>query len=300
MTVQRVGLGGNGKRRRALALLFFLVIAGTVAGVGAVRRPYGEVVGRDPVLPPGPLVRSDAVRFRVASFNIHSGRAVDGRLDLSRTAAVLSGVDLAGLNEVRGPSPFGGPDQAAALGAQLKMAAVFGPSERRWFVTSFGNGLVSRFPILSWRSQPIRAGRSGSYRAVILAQVKVGEQVIEVIVAHAERGALRDAQLLELRGLFAGAASPVILVGDLNAELSHPELRQMDKLPGAVHALVPDSDVSAKLIDHVYVKGLQVLTAGVAFNQASDHPILWAELEYPASAHTASLPASSSGQRAPF
>src|SRR5437867_4726538 len=297
MTIHR---GGNGKRQALALLLLFLVLAGSVAGIGAVRRSYGEVVGRGPVLPLTSVVEGRAVRFRVAAFNIHSGRSVDGRLSLTRTAAALSGVDLAGLNEVRGPSLFGAPDQATELGAQLKMAAVFGPSERRWFVTSFGNGLVSRFPILSWRSRSMRAGGLSSYRAVILAQVKVGQQVIEVIVAHAERGAMRDAQLLELRDLFASVAPPAILMGDLNAELSHPELRQMDNLPGAFHALVPDSDVSSKLIDHVYVKGLQVLAAGVGFNQASDHPILWAEVEYPASARADSLPASSPGQHASF
>src|SRR5438093_3388410 len=116
MTIHR---GGNGKRQ-ALALLLFLVLAGSVAGIGAVRRPYGEVVGRDPVLPLTSVVEGRAVRFRMTAFNIHSGRSVDGRLSLTRTAATLSDVDLAGLNEVRGPSLFGAPDQAAELGAQLK------------------------------------------------------------------------------------------------------------------------------------------------------------------------------------
>src|SRR5713226_1072206 len=300
MTIRLLNLGRDMKRRRALILLIFFLLAGSVAGLGSVRRPYGEVVGQSPVLPPTSVAEGRAVKFRIAAFNIHSGRGVEGKLDLSRTGAEITGVDLAGLNEVRGPWPLGGGDQAAQLGGQLGMAAVFGPSERRWFVTSFGNGLLSRFPVLAWRSRPMRAGRQGTYRAVILARVKIGQQAIEIIVAHPERGELRDAQLRELRDLFGSATGPAILMGDLNAEGSHPELQQIGNLPGVVNALLSGPGASSKLIDHIYVKGLRVRGAGATSTQASDHPIVWADLEGPAAARADFSPSAAPGQRASF
>lgn len=274
------------KRRFVWAVLISLLVAGGLIGLGSVRHPYGEIAGSDPVLPPASVERREVSKFRVASFNIHSGRGSDGNFDLSRIAKDLSDADLAGLNEVRGSSPFEVKNQAAQLAEKLGMAAVFGPSERRWFVTSFGNGLISRFPVLSWRSRPMRAGRPGTYRSVILAQVKIGQLGVKVIIAHAERGELRDLQLKELGEIFETTRGPTILMGDLNAELSHPELLRMSNLPGATRA--SDAAHPSKLIDDIYIRGLRVLSAGVVFTQASDHPVVWAEIEALASLAAAS------------
>ncbi|HEV8341205.1 MAG TPA: endonuclease/exonuclease/phosphatase family protein [Candidatus Binatia bacterium] len=279
----KIGLRLNRNRRFVLPLLIFLLFAGGIAGLGSIRYPYGELGGLAPVLPSASAERREVFKFRVASFNIHSGRGADGNFDLSRIATELSGTDLAGLNEVRGPSLLSEKDQAAQLGEKLGMAAIFGPSERRWFITSFGNGLLSRFPILTWRSRPMQVGRPGTYRSVIVARLKIGEQSVQIIVGHVERGELRDPQLRELREIFETTPAPTILMGDLNAEPSHPELLRMANFPGAAHARVFGRFHSSKLIDHIYVRGLRVLSAEAVFNQASDHPIVWADIESPAS-----------------
>jgi endonuclease/exonuclease/phosphatase family metal-dependent hydrolase len=269
-------------RRGFIAALIALIVGGVI-GWGSVRQPYGLVESRGPV---PPLATAAPVKsFRVATFNIHSGRGFNGDEDLSRTALALQGMDLAGLNEVRGPSIFGDHDQSTELGRRLGLAAVFGPSERRWYVTSFGNGLLSRFPILKWRSQPLETGGRGSYRAVILAEIQIGAASVRVLIGHSERGELRDAQLREIKALFAEVAAPALLLGDLNANLHHPLLREIQKLPDVAHALTEKMHTSTALtaIDHIYARGLIVRAAGITTTPASDHPLVWAEVEYPGS-----------------
>jgi endonuclease/exonuclease/phosphatase family metal-dependent hydrolase len=266
-------------RRYRIRLLVLCFVFGAAVGLGSVRRPYGVVESHQPVLPPtGAPAR--ATTLKIATFNIHSGRGVKGDRNLARTADVVRGMDVAGLNEVRGPSVLGTADQAADLGARLGVAAVFGPSERRWYVTSFGNGLLSRFPISSWRSRPLEAGRLGSYRAVLLAEIAAGTAKLRVLVVHPERGDLRHEQLQEIKTIFAAARAPAVLLGDMNATPDHPALKEIEMLPGTLHVLA-GKDFSAKAIDHIYVKGLTVRSAGVTATSASDHPLVWAEIVVP-------------------
>ncbi|HWP59743.1 MAG TPA: endonuclease/exonuclease/phosphatase family protein [Candidatus Acidoferrales bacterium] len=244
-------------------------------GWGSLRRPYGLIRSAGPVYPPVTLA---AVRsFRVATFNIHSGKGITGLKDLARTAEALRGVDLAGLNEVRGANLFS-DDQATELGRRLGLAAVFGPSERRWYVTSFGNGLLSRFPILEWRSQPMRAGSRRSYRAMIVAGAQIDGRKVSVLVVHVESGKLRERQLREVADLFSTVEPPAILVGDFNARVSHPEIRRILRLNGARQA-DPVAPGAEKRIDHIFVRGLRIRASGTKQTDASDHPLVWAEVE---------------------
>jgi endonuclease/exonuclease/phosphatase family metal-dependent hydrolase len=260
-------------RRYRIRLLALCLVFGAVVGLGSVRRPYGPVESQEPVLPPAGAP-APAQTLKIATFNIHSGRGLKGDRNLARTADVLRGVDVAGLNEVRGPSVLGTADQAADLGGRLGVAAVFGPSERRWYVASFGNGLLSRFPILRWRSRPLKAGRLGSYRAVLLAEIAAGAAKLRVLVAHPERGDLRLDQLREIKTIFAAIGAPAVLLGDLNTKADHPSLKPIQSLPGATHVL-------SKGIDHIYAKGLTVRSAGTTTTSASDHPLVWAEFALP-------------------
>jgi endonuclease/exonuclease/phosphatase family metal-dependent hydrolase len=279
LTADRIYQASAALRRYRIGLLVLCFVFGAVIGLGSVRRPYGPVESHGPVLPPAGAPAS-AKTLKIATFNIHSGRGVKGDRNLARTADVLRGIDVAGLNEVRGPSVFGSADQAAELGARLGAAAVFGPSERRWYVTSFGNGLLSRFPILSWRSRPLEAGRLGSYRAVFLAEIAAGAAKLRVLIAHPERGELRHDQLREIKTIFARVGAPAVLLGDLNASSDHPALREIEMLPGTLHVL-SGKDSSPRGIDHIYAKGLTVRNAGVTVTPASDHPLVWAEVALP-------------------
>lgn len=98
-------------------------------------------------------------QVRVATYNIHRGRGLDGRTRIERIASVLASVDadIVALQEVIGASPLK-PGQAAELGAALGMGWVMAPT-RHFRTALFGNVVLSRFPIrhhvqhdLTWKT----------------------------------------------------------------------------------------------------------------------------------------------------
>jgi endonuclease/exonuclease/phosphatase family metal-dependent hydrolase len=97
--------------------------------------------------------------IRVATYNIHRCRGLDGRTRPARIASVLASIDadLVALQEVVGASPHR-EGQAAELGAALGMGWVMAPT-RHLRQALFGNVVLSRFPIrhhqqhdLTWKT----------------------------------------------------------------------------------------------------------------------------------------------------
>jgi endonuclease/exonuclease/phosphatase family metal-dependent hydrolase len=97
--------------------------------------------------------------IRVATYNIHRGRGLDGRTRVNRIAAVLASLeaDVLALQEVIGAGGKA-PGQAEEIGAALGMGWVMAPA-RHLRGALFGNVVLSRFPVrhhaqydLSWRT----------------------------------------------------------------------------------------------------------------------------------------------------
>jgi endonuclease/exonuclease/phosphatase family metal-dependent hydrolase len=86
--------------------------------------------------------------LRVATYNIHRCRGLDGRTSTSRIADVIRTIDpdIIALQEVVGASP-GSAGHAEELGAQLGMGWVMAPA-RHLRNALFGNVVLSRLPIL--------------------------------------------------------------------------------------------------------------------------------------------------------
>jgi endonuclease/exonuclease/phosphatase family metal-dependent hydrolase len=105
--------------------------------------------------------------LRIATYNIHRCRGLDGRTRPERIAAVLSSIDadVVALQEVVGAGPRGG-GQAEEIGAALGMGWIMS-SARLIRGHQFGNVVLSRFPIgdhvehdLSWKTcEPRRLQR---------------------------------------------------------------------------------------------------------------------------------------------
>jgi len=112
-------------------------------------------------------VTSTRTTLRVATYNIHRCRGLDGRTKPARIAAVLRSVDadVIALQEVIGAGPRG-RGHAEDLGALLGMGWVMAPA-RQLRGHQFGNAVLSRFPItqhlehdLSWKTcEPRRMQR---------------------------------------------------------------------------------------------------------------------------------------------
>ena len=149
----RLGLGG-------------LLVLLAVVWVGADRVPANAT---RPIVWQGPAEQQKSLpgkSFRVASFNIHGGKGRDHRLDLGRIGKCLAEVraDFVGLNEVHGTCFGTRLDQAAELGQDLNMAAIFVPTERRFWQPSFGNGLLSRVTTTPVHMLPLPCTQGKKYR----------------------------------------------------------------------------------------------------------------------------------------
>ncbi len=216
----------------------------------------------------------------IVTWNVQSGRGVDGRLDLGRVARAIGeigGADVICLQEVIRFMPElddgAGADQVAVLGGLFPgFEPVYGPAvERAGGVTGrhaqYGNLVLSRLPVLAiarhMLPQPAEPGVRFMPRQATEVTVAARDGPLRIVTTHLEfhSETQRLAQAARLRALHreaaANAATPVprpesgayaavprparcVLCGDFNA------------LPGdAVYACVtaPFDDETPPLLD---------------------------------------------------
>lgn len=272
--------------RRSTLLAFALILISTLATAPAAATPAA---------------------LRVMTFNMHTGIGEDGRLDLSRTAAVIrdNGADVVGLQEVdqhwAARSEF--RDEAAELAALLDMRVFFAPiyelppliagaPPRR-----YGVAVLSRIPIVYSENHPLTrlstqdpnpvpAPMPGFAEAVVLSRIGP----VHIYVTHLDfrpDPAVRAAQVADTLRILdrdhLGARQ--VLLGDFNAEPAAPELAPLrDRLHDA-WAGNPDpgltypSTTPVKRIDYVTASAnLRVRHAEVVPSDASDHRPVLADL----------------------
>jgi len=268
---------------RLLFPLLPLCIAGLVVlvALGGWRGPAGASVGRIE-LPGYQNASLTALAFRVGTLNIHGGEGTDGAVDLARTADLLNHrrIDVVALHEVRGLRLGGRTNQAQVLADELGMDAAFAPAERQWFYDHFGNALLARLPVRSIVQLPLPATEPG-YRNVILMRAQLGGKDVSILATHLDRGDDRTQQLRATLEIFRSLAPPCVLMGDLNSSAADAQLidlvRTTDTIDPFAHI---NKSTWPGRIDWILVRGLRVLDAGFADNGASDHKLLWAELEH--------------------
>ena len=219
--------------------------------------------------------------LRVGSFNIHGGGGPgDAPVNLERTAALLEplNLDLIGLYEVHGG--FDG-DQAKELGGTLEMASVFAGTEYRFWHDHFGNAILAGVPVDSVIRIDLPCTQPKRYRNALLSIVKLDGVPVHVIAAHLDTRVDHDRQFALVADLFQALEAPAVLMGDLNCTASDPLLAELLADPEVVDAIAQGGASTANRIDHILVRGLEVESAEVIQNQASDHPLVWAEVSLP-------------------
>ncbi|MFK7736842.1 MAG: endonuclease/exonuclease/phosphatase family protein [Pirellulaceae bacterium] len=169
--------------------------------------------------------------LRVLTYNIHHGRALDGKFDYERLAETIAKLepDVVALQEVdNNTGRSGGVDQAAELGKLLKMNHVFG-NALYYLGGQYGEAVLSRFPIKESQAHhlPYRFGYEPRTALAVHIVPDNGLPEFLFVGTHLchQDGETRLEQTSELGKLFTGVQNlPVILAGDLNARPTSPAM----------------------------------------------------------------------------
>jgi endonuclease/exonuclease/phosphatase family metal-dependent hydrolase len=229
---------------------------------------------------------------RVATYNIHRGRGLDGRVRLARIAAVLATIDadIVALQEVVGASPMR-EGQAAELGAALGMGWVMAPT-RHMRSAIYGNVVLSRMPMrhhvqyeLTWKTCEPR----GCQRV----DVALDNHTLHVYNVHLGTSLLeRRHQAQRLASIVHDrrVPGPKVVLGDFNewarglaTDVLGQRLQSVDLRQHLRRRRTYPSFFPILHLDHIYFEGkVEVLRVALPRNRltmvASDHLPLVADL----------------------
>jgi endonuclease/exonuclease/phosphatase family metal-dependent hydrolase len=265
---------------KLLAVLLICSVAWHI-WLASRRLPVSPAVGYEINAPTQWKNEDQNPHLRVATYNIHRGKGTDHKRDLTRTAHILQGVDIAALNEVAGPSLFS-PDQAERLGRILETGWLFAPNQTRWYRDYFGNALLSRYKVTLWfREQLLYDKRTSlSHRNLLTARIPFNGIDVTLFVTHLDRGVIRTEQLRYVLDKFR-RCRPAVLMGDLNSSLVDSQLAEILSDPNNVDAVavaLGQTDHEGR-IDWIITRGFKVVGGGTHSAGVSDHPYYWVELE---------------------
>lgn len=237
-------------------------------------------------------------RVRVVTYNVHRCKGVDARVRPGRIVEVLReiGADIVALQEVL--SVEGGlreKNQARFLSDELGLECHLGEN-RRWRGGSYGNLILSRFPMRHVKNYDLSV-RGYESRGCLHADVRIGTTVLHVFNAHLGTAYLERRQQgrrLTESGVLANRAlkGPRVLLGDFNewapglttrllgAHLKSVDIKKHLKRSWTYPGLLPFLH-----LDHIYYDGLEVAEVMLHRTRtallASDHLPLVADFGLP-------------------
>ena len=216
------------------------------------------VISRLPESDPEALAKNDVSSprptLRVLTYNIHHGRAMDGKFDYERLARTIERLnpDVVALQEVDNKTKrASGVDIATKLGERLKMNHAFG-NALYFSGGQYGEAILSRFPIHDIKAHhlPFRFGNEP--RTALEVRVVPDNGIPEFIfvgthLCH-QSGETRLEQTKELNQLFTAQSQfPIIMAGDLNARPGSEPMQVLLK-ENWVDAVAPNSRIDFILL----------------------------------------------------
>ena len=196
----------------------------------------------------------DQKTLRVLTYNIHHGRAMDGKFDYERLAKTIARLnpDVVALQEVDNKTQrASGVDQAKKLAELLKMNYAFG-NALYYSGGQYGEAILSRFPISDAKAHhlPFRFGNEP--RTALAVRVKPDNGLPEFVfvgthLCH-QSGETRLEQTKELNQLFTAKSElPIIMAGDLNARPESSPMKVLLK-ESWIDAVAPNSRIDYILL----------------------------------------------------
>jgi endonuclease/exonuclease/phosphatase family metal-dependent hydrolase len=223
----------------------------------------------------------------IMTYNLHNGFNTKGKLNLEEIAQVIesNNPDIVALQEVsRGWLVSGRADMLTWLSQRLNMPYVSGPTADPFW----GNAILSRYPILAYSRYDLPPRDLFILRGFIVALIDLGDgkqlKVIDTHFHHLEGQS-------DIRQLQSGAIlsfinsidnNNIVLLGDLNAEPSDPEIAILyqNRLIDAARKIDPQlaytfpSNNPQQKIDYIFVSydlRNRIGDAKIPSSTASDH-----------------------------
>ncbi len=249
---------------------------------------------------------TDALTFRVATWNIHSAVGTDGKRDVGRVADQIADLsaDIVYLQEVwSGKPPLHRIGMIQSIASRLGMHYAFAPTYHR-ATTSYGVGILSKFPlkdqsILNLPNDKERAKRRvfREIRVALSCIVDIEGQGVKAISTHWSLEAedrIRAAQ--SLNKCIQESNSLVVIGGDLNVSRDEAEVRQLltngglSDADGDANTPTFPTESPQSRIDYVLLgRGLSCLKIETIACDASDHLPVVADLRVNVSQETLTL-----------
>ena len=236
--------------------------------------------------------RKESLSLRIATYNVHKCRGMDGRIYPERIASILRALnpDVVALQEIVGPGPRG-RGQEEELANRLGMASVLAPA-RTFRGHLYGNALLSRLPI---RDHGIYDLTRDGHEPRFCQRVDIALQGHRIHIYNVHLGTTageRNWQALQLIKILSDPIvdGPKILLGDFNewrkgpaTRLLSEKFKSLDLLPFLKWGRTYPGIFPIFHIDHIYYHGqLEILKVEVPRTWrsliASDHMPLLASL----------------------
>jgi len=164
-------------------------------------------------------------KFRIATYNIHKCRGIEGRISPDRIVEVINQLDtdILCLQEVvNAPNGASKYDQAGEIARALPGYAWAFGANRPLRGGTYGNMTLSRIPMLAWRNHDIARGRGREERGVLQTAIEIAkDEILHIFNVHLGTGFMeRRFQAKKLIGPEILAqpelTGPRIVVGDFN------------------------------------------------------------------------------------
>jgi endonuclease/exonuclease/phosphatase family metal-dependent hydrolase len=230
--------------------------------------------------------------LRVATYNIHKCRGLDGRTDVKRIATVLKALhaDVIALQEVVGPGAKAtGQDEELAM--RLGMVPLLAPA-RTYRGHPYGNAFLSRLPIV--RQVVCDLSQTG-HEARLCQRIDITLEghtihLYNVHLGTSARERARQAKKMVSFVMDDSVRGPKIVLGDFNEWMKGPatallngRLKTLDLLPHLKWQRTYPGFLPILHLDHLYYAGhVEVMKLNIQRRWpaliASDHLAMVAEL----------------------
>lgn len=236
-----------------------------VAGLAAATLPLAACATTGPA-----PTEAETKDIRLVTFNIwHNQGDWAARLPLLVEAIRAADADVIALQEVLEDANVGLPNQARTLADALSAAGT--PYQMRFVSTDpeggprrYGNAILTRLPILAEASRKLEP--LDDYRTALRVRVLVHGRPVDIVDTHlawqADAQAVRARQIADLLSWLPQDGTPLIVMGDFNAEQSDAGLatltgtRFFTALPrdAVATTLNPAKGHPDRVIDHIFAE----------------------------------------------